>query len=304
MKIWLTGAKGFTGRHFECIAQSAGHQVASLDADLTNPEALKTQAQMLLDQDGSPDAVVHLAALSFVGLDNPSAFFQVNAIGSLNLLQVLRDCRDRVVGFHPTVLMASSANIYGNCSASPVSEQQMAAPLNHYAASKVAMEAIAHVFMPELPIVVVRPFNYTGPGQSQDFLVPKLVSHFRARSPSIALGNLYVQREFNDVRWVCRVYLDLLLSGQASQTYNICTGRTYAISDVLEQLQQLTGHRPNVVQDPSLVRPNEPIRLSGDPTKLRDVLRASGGGLSQTSWDEASLRGPELTTVLADMLAA
>jgi nucleoside-diphosphate-sugar epimerase len=259
MNILLTGADGFTGRHFIQSATQAGHQVMALQVDLTDPAAVVAQVQGT-----QPDAVVHLAAISFVGNADLAAFYAVNVIGTMNLLSALS-----TLSKPPTkVLLASSANIYGNCDASPIAEDQAPAPVNHYAASKLAMEHMARTLADRLPIVISRPFNYTGAGQGGQFLIPKLVDHFARRAPCIELGNLHVEREFNDVRMVCQAYLALLLHGQPGQAYNVCTGQTYTLQNVLDKLQDVTGHQLDVQVNPSFVRANEVHRLCGNPNKL------------------------------------
>ena len=262
MKILLTGADGFTGRHFEACVVQGGHQVVALKSDLIDKAALKAEVLQI-----QPDAVVHLAGISYVDNADETAFYSVNVVGSINLLSALTE-----LSTAPTVLMASSANIYGNCDASPIDEDQPPAPVNHYAASKLAMEHMARSFVDHLPIIITRPFNYTGQGQSLQFLVPKLVNHFARKAPTIELGNLNIEREFNDVRMICQAYLDLLTYGQAGRTYNICSGQSFTLRQVIDTLTQLTGHQLEVQVNPVFVRSNEVMRLSGNPAQLIDCI--------------------------------
>ena len=262
MRILLTGASGFTGRHFQEQATQAGHVVEPLTTDLTDAAAVQQAVQAA----GPVDAVVHLAAISFVGHANDTEFYAVNTVGSTHLLAALaalpsadRPCK---------VLLASSANVYGNCTRSPISEEQAPVPVNHYAASKLAMEHMALTYTDRLSVVIARPFNYTGPGQSVSFLIPKLVSHFVRRAPGVELGNLHVEREFNDVRMVCDAYMALLEKGQPGETYNICSGQTHSLQGVMNRLEQLTGHQMAVTVNPAFVRANEVHRLCGSPDKL------------------------------------
>lgn len=259
MNILLTGSDGFTGQHFAQIATKAGHQITQLKADLTDPAAVAAQVQGT-----QPDAVVHLAAISFVGNADLTAFYAVNVIGTMNLLAAVAALPKPPA----KVLLASSANIYGNCESSPIDENQAAAPVNHYAASKLAMEHMAQTFSDRLPIVITRPFNYTGVGQGGQFLIPKLVDHYARKATRIELGNLHVEREFNDVRMVCNAYLALLGQGQPGEAYNVCTGQTYTLQNVLNMLTTVTGHKPDVLVNPAFVRANEVHRLCGNPNKL------------------------------------
>ncbi len=263
MKILLTGSAGFTGRFFHEAAGRAGHEITALDVDLTDKVAVAAQVAAV-----QPDAVVHLAAISFVGHSDDSAFYSVNVVGTTNLLSALVDLKTPL----KKLLIASSANIYGNCETSPISEDQYPAPMNHYATSKLAMECMARTYMERLPIVMTRPFNYTGPGQAPHFLIPKLVSHFAIRAESIELGNLNVEREFNDVRMVCNSYLSLLNHGEPGEVYNVCSGHPFTLSHVLDTLTKITGHHLKVNVNPAFVRANEVHRLCGDPTKLNHLM--------------------------------
>ena len=267
MKILLTGADGFTGRPFTQLAVAAGHTVEPLQADLTHPVAL--QQQVLAS---APDALVHLAAISFVGHADDNAFYAVNVIGMTNLLAALVQLPKRP----HRVLLASSANIYGNCTQSPIAEDQPPAPVNHYAMSKLAMEHMARTYADRLPLVITRPFNYTGPGQDVNFVIPKLVEHFAQRVPSIALGNLDVEREFNDVQMVCGAYLQLLQHGVPGEVYNVCSGQPYTLQHVINTLARITGHQIQVDENPAFVRANEIHRLCGNPAKLQALLTRHG----------------------------
>lgn len=285
MRILLTGAEGFTGRHFTERALAEGNSVIALQSDLTDSDALRQEVS-----EASPDAVVHLAAISFVGHADEKAFYGVNVVGTTNLLDALTKL--------PTpphrVLLASSANIYGNTAHSPISETQPAAPVNHYATSKLAMECMARTYEDRLNLIITRPFNYTGPGQDVNFLIPKLAMHFAARAPSIALGNLHVEREFNDVRMVCNAYLFLLAYGEPGGIYNVCSGQPYELQHVIDSFTQITGYKMEVSVNPAFVRGNEVHRLCGNPAKLNALLTRYG----------AKLEAPTLEETLRRMLAA
>jgi nucleoside-diphosphate-sugar epimerase len=262
MRILLTGASGFTGRHLAKLAVSQGHELVPFTADLTDTAAV-TQAVVAA---GPVDAVVHLAALSFVGHTNAEAFYAVNTVGTTHLLSALSalPATERP----SSVLLASSANVYGNCPRSPIPESQPPAPVNHYGASKLAMEHMALTYVDRLPIVITRSFNYTGPGQATTFLIPKLVHHFQHRSLWVELGNTQVEREFNDVRLVTDTFLKLLCTGAPGEIYNVCSGHTFSLDAVLKMLMEITGHEVQVKVNPQLVRHNEVLRLCGDPGKL------------------------------------
>jgi GDP-6-deoxy-D-talose 4-dehydrogenase len=273
MRILLTGADGFTGRHFQSKAYSLGHEVISLQADLTDADAVFSEVQTAL-----PSHVLHLAAISAVTHADEDAFYRVNLFGTQNLLKAL--CALPVA---PTkVLLASSANIYGNALVSPISEECCPEPVNHYAISKLAMELMSASFAQQLPIVIGRPFNYTGVWHDNRFVVPKIVEHFQKRASEIELGNLNVLREYNDVRMICQAYLGLLELGQPGEAYNIASGRAVSLRTIISALEGITQHEITVNVNPAFVRANEIATLSGSPKKIEALL----GPLSHPSLED------------------
>ena len=274
MKILLTGARGFTGRHLADLAQREGHEVVLLKSDLCRPQDLEDEIRAL-----NFTHVVHLAGISFVGNEDDRAFYDVNLFGSLNLLKALSGL-DRKP---QKIILASSANVYGNARVSPITEDQPPQPTNHYALSKLAMEHMARTFEPDLPILLARIFNSTGPGQSRSFLIPKLIQHYQERAPTIELGNLAIEREFNDIRMVARAYLGLLEKGLSGETYNVCSGIPYRLEFVIETLNRMTGHQPMIRVNPAFVRANEVLSLCGNPSKMeRDLGPSEGYTLEET----------------------
>jgi len=273
MKILLTGADGFTGHFFKKTVESVGHEVISLRADLKNKFDVNAEIREL-----SPDSVVHLAAISFVGHEDISSFYEVNLIGTMNLLLALSN-----LSIKPKkILLASSANVYGNCNDSPIKEDHRLAPINHYAISKLSMEHMALTFLPNLPLVITRPFNYTGHGQSQQFLIPKLVDHFKKSASVIQLGNINIEREFNDVRMVCGAYLSLIKNGVPGEIYNVCTGKPFSLLSIINMLKKITGKSLDIATQSELIRPNEILRLYGNPSKLLSCI----GTLDQFSIED------------------
>lgn len=145
-------------------------------------------------------------------------------------------------------------------------------PANDYAVSKSAMEMMARIWMDKLPITIARPFNYTGVGQSRDFLIPKIVDHFRRRATQIELGNLQVWRDFSDVRDVVCAYRMLAESNLANQVVNVGSQKLFSLQDVLDQCMQITGHGLQVRVNPAFVRPNEVKTLCADTSLLESLI--------------------------------
>jgi len=215
-----------------------------------------------------PQAVAHLAGIAFVAHGDVQAIYATNVVGTRNLLVALA-----ALALPPaSILLASSANVYGNSGGGALDEQTPPAPTNDYAVSKLAMEYMAKTWMDKLPITLARPFNYTGVWQSPEFLLPKIVNHFRHRAPVLELGNLDVERDISDVRMVVDAYTRLLEQPQPGQTFNVCSGQGYALRDILALASSLTGHQPEVRVNPAFVRANEVKRLVGRKAALEAAI--------------------------------
>ena len=278
-RVLITGINGFTGRYVAERFLAEGYEVAGLGSQesYAGPEAgvLYRQAD-LLDAAGLADAVkslapavvVHLAAIAFVGHADADAFYHVNLIGSRNLLMALRGLARKP----DAVILASSANVYGVSRGGALSESMPPQPANDYAVSKLAMEHMAGTFANDLPIIITRPFNYTGRGQSESYIVAKCVGHVRRRAPVIELGNIDVSRDFSDVRALSEAYLRLARLAPVGKTVNICSGIPHSLRDILEMAQQQAGHRIEIRVNPAFVRANDIPSLTGDPTLLHSLL--------------------------------
>ena len=274
MRVLITGAEGFTGHYLAGQLNAAGHEVHGLVrhqhppgtlhsvhiADLLEPQSLDAVMRAV-----RPDWVVHLAAIAFVAHGNVDDIYRTNVVGTRNVLQAVVDAETPV----QRVLLASSANIYGNAAADRLDESTPPQPANDYAVSKLAMEYVARLYAARVPLVVTRPFNYTGVRQSPSFLLPKIVDHFRRRAPVIELGNLDVARDFLDVRTVVWYYHRLLEApSTAGGTFNICSGHAWSLGDVLDLARTISGHSIEVRVNPAFLRSDEVKRLCGNPAKL------------------------------------
>ena len=175
------------------------------------------------------------------------------------------------------VVLASSANVYGNADGGAITEDVKPAPANDYAVSKLAMEHMARLWADRLPIVMTRPFNYTGVGQSASFLIPKIVDHFRRRASDIELGNIRVWRDFSDVRSIAKAYVDLVERARPGAVFNLCSGRGYSLEEVLDLMSEIAGYRIRARVNPDYVRANEVQRLVGNGQRLAAVTDALPG---------------------------
>ena len=287
----VTGAAGFTGRYLTSLLTRRGHEVHGViyhepdkpvidAAALHRADLADRQAILRVVEQVRPDHVVHLAAIAFVGHDDIDEMYRANVVGTRQLLDVLAglDAAPR------SVVVASSANVYGNTRSGVLDEAMPPAPANDYGVSKVATEYVGQLYAEKLPLITVRPFNYTGRGQDENFLIPKIVAHARRRAPVIELGNLDVARDFSDVRTVVDAYARLLDSHEASGgTFNICSGIAVRLDEILALVASLSSHKLEVRINPALVRADEVKTLSGSSAKLEAVIGGLDGiGLADT----------------------
>lgn len=272
--VFITGINGFTGIHLENLFLNKGWLVyGTTYAETENPNHFvcditnKNQIKNVFSKIQNPIYIIHTAAISFVAGENQNDMYNVNVFGTLNLLDVIIES-----GLNPDkVLIASSAAVYGNIGET-LSEDMCPKPVNHYGNSKLVMENMTKTYFSKLSIIITRPFNYTGVGQSDDFLVPKIVSHFKNKSPIIELGNIDVFREFNDVSYLTSCYYNLLISDYNSEIVNVCSGKTSNIKEILLGLEKISNHKINVMINPKFIRHNEIRTLKGSVEKLNGVI--------------------------------
>lgn len=267
----LTGSNGFTGGYVARELTAAGYDVVgfgngqksvelrSIAVNLQDREAVRAAVSSI-----QPDVVLHLAAIAFVAHDNVDEIYRVNVMGTRNLLEALSQGEHRP----KIVVLASSANVYGNADVEEITEDTLPAPANDYAVSKLAMEYLAKIWMDRLPIVITRPFNYSGVGQSEQFLIPKIVAHFRRGAEVIELGNTSVARDFGDVRDVARAYMAIIKAAPVGKTLNICTGVAYSLQNVLDMMRRIAGYEIEVRVNQAFVRNNDIARLVGSHALL------------------------------------
>lgn len=273
MKLLLTGSDGFVGsvlsQRKECIP------LADVDGpvDLRDSDRLRRVVRHVV-----PDAVIHLAAQSFVpaSFAHPLETYEINFLGTYSLLEALK-----AAGFTGRFLFVGSADGYGIVRPDqlPVDEEQPLRPRSPYAVSKVAAEALCYQWSrtESFEIVMTRSFNHIGPGQSDRFVVSdfaRQVVEIRngQRKPLISTGDIDVTRDFTDVRDVVEAYLLLLEKGVNGEVYNVCSGAEHSVRDILQRLLRHGGVDAVVERDPSRIRPSEQKRMCGSPRKLeRDM---------------------------------
>lgn len=266
----ITGIEGFTGPYMAAELERLGYQVMGISrsplvgrdhviADILDRDALADAVASI-----KPEVVVHLAGVSHVAHHDVSAIYQANILGTRNLLDALAALDSAPA----SVLIPSSAHVYGASSSELLTEQSLMAPFNDYAISKIASEHVARLYMDRLPIMLTRPFNYTGIGQSPSFFVAKVVDHARRGSTDLRLGNLDVERDFTDVRDLVRCYGMLIEQRRHGDVVNICSGVSTSLRTVIELASELSGVDFAVESDSGLIRSHDVDRLVGSNARF------------------------------------
>jgi GDP-4-dehydro-6-deoxy-D-mannose reductase len=291
MRALITGGKGFVGHWLAAHLKDRGDDVAVIDIET---DVADGAAMRRVVSDVVPDAIYHLAAMTHVGesWDDPSQVLRVNVLGTAEMLAAARS-----LPVAPRVLVVSSAEVYGVVTPDqlPLAEDTPTKPASPYAASKLAAEVVALQAWRGFgqPVVVVRPFNHIGPGQSPNFFVPALAKRIvearRSGTGSLPVGTLTTRRDFTDVRDVVAAYRLLMEEGAPGTVYNVCSGHDVAMLEVATELLELAGVDLRLETNPELVRPVDVPVLRGDAGLLR----------AATGWEPAI----SLATTLADVLS-
>jgi GDP-4-dehydro-6-deoxy-D-mannose reductase len=274
-RLLATGRSGFVGETLSHVLATTAHgqrwALAEVAAGLDLRDLAATKR---LIEDARPDAVIHLAAQSAVpeSFRDPEATLQINLVGTLHLLQALDAVR-----FKGRLLYVGTGEVYGLVPESelPVTETRIPRPRNPYAVSKLAAESLCWQWHASsgMDVVLARPFNHIGAGQSERFAVSdfaRQVAEIKRgrRPPIIRVGNLDVTRDFTNVRDVIEAYLALLERGEAGETYNICSGAEYSLRALLEQLMALGGVDAQIESEGARLRRTEQRRMRGDASKI------------------------------------
>lgn len=309
MKALVTGINGFAGSYLAELLLENNWEVAGtiqpgtgLDNIGHIEKSLSLTSVDLLDKNplaelfklSAPDVIFHLAGASSVkeSFQNPYKCFDVNVIGGLNVLEsAKKHCREA------TILLVTSAEIYGRSLSSdkPTDENSMVLPKSPYAVSKAALDMLGQVYADrsQLKVIIARPFNHIGPRQSDTFFVPTVAKQIakiinKSSIPEISLGNLEVCRDFTDVRDVVDAYLRLALKGRVGEIYNVCSGKSYCLKNIVEEMIDLSKIKVVIKIDPAKVRKVDLLNMKVDNSKIK----------KEVGWQPKI----DLTTSLRDIL--
>lgn len=270
MRVLVTGASGFAGRYL-CreLVQSGHTPVLYNDPRFTGPDGFEEHTGDISNetclhsavQAASPDACIHLAGQSFVpaGWEDPAGMYNTNLLGTVRLLEVFRKTAPSA-----RILVVTSSEIYGRTPAeNPIDETAPFQPENVYGVSKAAADFHAQICARhyDQPVMIARPGNHIGPGQSSQFVTSAFAQQLALlrESPEkpgvMKVGNLKSIRNFTDVRDVVRGYRLLIEHGEAGNAYNLAAPCQYSIQNILDMLCSAAGFTPDIQIDPDLYRP-------------------------------------------------
>jgi GDP-4-dehydro-6-deoxy-D-mannose reductase len=290
MRVLITGITGFVGSHLAEYALTRDVEVVGTvrtRSRYDHVEAIRRRVRLIetelrdassvraLVADVRPDWIFHLAAQSFVqaSFNAPAETITNNVVGQVNLLEAVR-----AEGLAPRFLAVGSSEEYGLVleHETPIHEDHPLRPLSPYAVSKVAQDAMGYQYWRSygIPVIRTRAFNHSGPRRGEVFATSNFALQLAEieagiRPPVIEVGNLDPRRDFSDVRDIVRGYWSLLERGEAGEVYNLCSGHTWAIRDVLDFLVR-SSKVPNVEirQRPDRMRPSDVPLLVGDGSKI------------------------------------
>jgi GDP-4-dehydro-6-deoxy-D-mannose reductase len=288
----ITGITGFVGPYLAAHLRSLGIDCVGISREATDPIHPVSLAGVLIYaidvrdraalrdflEAEKPDLVFHLAAISHVptGRANPESVFDVNAIGTFNLLEGLRQ-----IGSRSRIVLVSTGNLYGeiDCGDEGFTERDPLRPMSPYATSKLISEEIARSYVEDfgLAIVIARPFNHTGPGQPPSFACPEFARCIAAAvvagasTVHLRAGRLEPRRDISDVRDIVRAYALLADRGVTGEAYNVCSGSMISMARVVEALADLAHVTATTELDPLRLRGREILRSGGDCSKIRQT---------------------------------
>jgi GDP-4-dehydro-6-deoxy-D-mannose reductase len=308
VRILITGISGFVGRHLvqhllETVPNAEIHGVTQQQTpqdtssatyhtlDLRDVQAVRDLLAKI-----QPEQIYHLAAQAFVptSFEDPWDTLENNIRSQLNLILA---CLSQ--NMKPRFLVVGSAETYGMVKPEdiPIHEEIPLRPSSPYSVSKVAqdMMGLQYHISHQLPIIRVRPFNHTGPGQDERFVVPAFAMQIARienglQVPIVKVGDLSAERDFTDVRDVVRAYRLVVEQGVPGEVYNISSGASHSIQSVLDELCNQSTLPIKVETDPARMRPNAIPVLRGDATKLQKA----------TGWQPAISFNQMLKDVLND----
>ncbi len=286
-KALVTGINGFAGTHLNNLLQQKDYEVfgtvkpsgdTPADSHLFSVDIQDFEGVKRVIEEVAPDHIYHLAALTSPAesFKNPSDTITTNISGQLNILEAVKQLQL----LETKVLVVSSAEVYGKTEEHdlPMNEHTPLRPLSPYAVSKIAQDFLGYQYSHSQNVksIIVRPFNNIGPNQGPIFVVPSFARQIAEiekgkKEPVMKVGNLEAKRDFTDVRDVVRAYELLMQKGESGEVYNIGSGKSYRIQEILDIFLSFSEAKIIIEKDPALMRPGDIPELRCDYKKLYDT---------------------------------
>lgn len=293
-RVLITGLTGFAGSYLAEYLVSLGRYDVSgtylFDSSLINVDNVKNKLNLIkadltserkvfdVIKKATPEIIFHLAALASPAdsFKNPSETLTNNISLQVNLLEAVRKSNL----LDTKILVVSSADIYGKVNKEdlPIDENTKLMPTNPYSVSKIAQDflGLTYFLSYNLKIIRVRPFNHIGPRQSPQFVVSSFAKQIAEiekgkRDSTLHVGNLDSKRDFINVKDIARAYVLAIEKGKYGDVYNIGSGTSYKIADILNILVSMSSKKIKIERDEALVRPSDNQELLCDVSKFKKV---------------------------------
>lgn len=283
-KVLVTGATGFAGSFlsdhlvqmgYEVYGTSLTSQNQTGQAKIYKLDLLNKKATEQLILEVKPEIIFHLAALTSPAesFNDPEKIIINNITSEINILEAVR-----ANNISSRIMIISTAEVYGLISEKdlPVDEETPLNPGSPYAVSKIAQDFLGLQYFNAygMDIVRIRPFNHIGPKQTVQFVVASFAKQIaeiekKISPPILKVGNLDAKRDFTDVRDIVKGYTLLSEKGRAGEVYNIGSGKSHKIGEVLDVLLSLSSERINVELDPARLRPSDTPDIYCDSKKIQ-----------------------------------
>lgn len=293
-RVLITGITGFAGSYLAEYLVSLGRYDVSgtylFDSSLINVDNVKNKLNLIkadltserkvfdVIKKAAPEIIFNLAALASPAdsFNNPTETLTNNISLQINVLEAVR--KHNLLD--TKILVVSSADIYGRVVKEdlPIDEQTPLMPTSPYSVSKIAQDflGLSYFLSYKLKIVRVRPFNHIGPKQSPQFVVSSFAKQIAEiekgkREPTLHVGNLDTKRDFINVKDIARAYVLAIEKGKYGEAYNIGSGKSYKICDILNMLVSMSQKKIKIEKDESLFRPSDNEELLCDGRKFQKL---------------------------------
>ena len=291
MKILITGITGFVGSHMAEYYLNKGVEIYGTyrwRSKTNNIDHIKDKIHLLyadmndahslekVIKEVKPDRIHHLAAQSFVPMSwkAPTDTFNTNAIGTIHLFEAIKNIQNLC---DPLIHVAGSSEEYGMIYEDelPIKETNPLRPLSPYGVSKIAQDMLCYQYNKScgLKTILTRAFNHTGPRRGDVFVTSNFARQIveiekGKKEPIMYVGNLEAKRDFTDVRDIVRAYDLALEKGKIGERYNICSGKSITIKEMLDILLSFSDKKIKIEQDSKRMRPSDVLILEGDCSKF------------------------------------